>query len=138
MTEGEIEIVYRDSNYPSMWIDDSAGYPDKIAQFLKNRGLTLLNASELREFLINSIEEGNANKKLVVFSQDVIPDTIAEDYYSNVTLREFLDQGGSVLWIGDIPAFYLGNKEKKFDQEAWKRGSPVFMLGVIPHFCGFC
>jgi len=135
LTECEIEIVvYRDSNYPSMWIDDSAGYPDKIAQHLKDKGLKLLNANELREFLIRSIEEGTANKKLVVFSQDVIPDTIAEDYYSNVTLREFLDQGGSVLWIGDIPAFYIGKEGKRLDKEAWRRGAPVFMLGVVPIF----
>lgn len=45
-----------------------------------------------------------------------------------------MDQGGSILWIGDIPAFYIGKKEKIKDQGAWKNGAPVFMLGVVPVF----
>lgn len=84
--------------------------------------------------MTEAIEKGDAYGKLVVFAQDIIPDTVAEDYYSNTTLREFLDQGGSILWIGDIPAFYLGKERKIIDQEAWKRGAPVFMLGVVPIF----
>jgi hypothetical protein len=127
-------VVYRDDSYPSMWIDDRAGYPDRIAQYLQNKGLGIKKAEELREIMIRSIETNTSNKKLVVFSQDVIPDTVAEDYYSNTTLREFLDQGGSILWIGDIPAFYLGKERKILDKEAWKRGAPVFMLGVVPVF----
>jgi hypothetical protein len=135
MIQDEVEaVIYRDERYPSMWIDDSAGFPDKIAQYLRGKGLKVLNADELREYLIRSIEEETAYEKLVIFSQDVIPDTVAQDYYSNTTLREFLDRGGSILWIGDIPAFYIGKKIKVLDQEAWKRGSPVFMLGIVPIF----
>ncbi|MEM0328520.1 MAG: hypothetical protein QXN53_08115 [Thermoproteota archaeon] len=127
-------IVYRDDNYPSMWIDDRAKYPDRIAQYLQNKGLEIKKAEDLRKFMIKSIETNTSNKKFVVFSQDIIPDSVAEDYYSNTTLREFLDQGGSILWIGDIPAFYLGKEQKKLDEEAGHRGAPIFMLGVVPIF----
>jgi len=93
-------IVYHDDRYPSSWISDRDGYPDRITQYLRSKGLEVMNADELRKFMIDSIQKGNAHEKLVVFSQDVIPDTIAEEYWSNTTLREFLDPGGSILWIG--------------------------------------
>jgi hypothetical protein len=127
-------VVYRDDEYPSMWIDDNRGYPDKIAQYLQNKGLIIKKADELKRFMVKSVEEGVAHEKLVVFAQDVIPDMIAEDYYSNTTFREFLDQGGSILWIGDIPAFYFGKIGKVLDQGAWNKGAPVFMLSVVPLF----
>lgn len=125
--------VYRDPDYPSCWIDDKAGYPDRIASFLESKGLPLLNAIQLRRFMIGGIEHGNACNKLVVFSQDVVPDTVTEDYFANTTFREYLDAGGSILWIGDIPLFYIGKKGKVMDQ-AWRKGSPLFMLGVVPIF----
>jgi len=127
-------IVYYDDGYPSGWISDDLGYPKRIAQHLQNKAIEIKKANELSEFMVKSIDEGKSWKKLVVFSQDVIPDTIAEDYSSNTTLREFLDQGGSILWMGDIPAFFIGQKEKKRDDSAGKNGAPVSMLGVVPIF----
>jgi len=125
--------VFRDPDYPSCWIDDKAGYPDRIASFLEGKGLRRLNANQLRGFMIEGIEQRKAFDRLVVFSQDVVPDTVTEDYFANTTFREYLDAGGSVLWIGDIPLFYVGKQGKVIDH-AWQRGSPLFMLGVVPVF----
>jgi hypothetical protein len=132
MTEVEL-VVYRDRKYPSVWIDDKAGYPDKISSFLEKKGFQKLNADQLRKFVVNSIHRREAHKKLIVFSQDVVPETIAEDYYANTIFREYLDTGGNVLWIGDIPLFYIGKKDGTLDQ-AWKKGSPLYMLGIVPIF----
>lgn len=125
--------VYRDPDFPSSWIDDKAGYPDKIATFLSGKGLRQLNSDQLRQFMVEGIKKRIATDKLVLFSQDIIPDTVTEDYFANTTIREYLDNGGSVLWIGDIPAFNIGKKGRQLD-EAWKKGSPLFMLGVCPIF----
>jgi hypothetical protein len=125
--------VYRDDRYPSCWIDDKSGYPDRIASFLKSKGLRVLNADQLRDFMINGINDGKAYDKLVVFSQDIVPVTVTEDYLANTTFREYLDAGGSVFWIGDIPLFYIGKQDKVIDH-AWQRGSTLFMLGIVPVF----
>lgn len=127
-------VVYQDSRYPSTYIDQDANYPDKIATYLENEGFRRFDANQLKEFMIKNIKRGEASEKLVLFSQDVIPDTIAEDYYSNTTFREFLDSGGNVVWIGDIPFFYIGREEGNLDQDAWKKGAPVHALGIIPLF----
>ena len=92
-----------------MWIDERAGYPAKIAKFLhQKKGIRIVDAVALRDFMVEGIQQGNCSGKLVVFSQDVVPDTVIEDYYPNTTFREYLDAGGSVLWIGDIPLWYVG------------------------------
>jgi len=124
--------VFRDSTYPSSWINDSLGYPDKIASFFSNNAVKLVDADELKQFMVSSLEEGSSHQKLVVFSQDIVPKTIAENYYTTTTVREYLDAGGSLLWIGDIPLFYIGD-EKKVDK-AWQKGTPVNMLGIHPVF----
>ena len=106
-------VVYRDESYPSAWLEDRLGHPDRIASFLGKKGLVLKNASELRQFMKDGIKSNRCYDKLVVFSQDIVPDTIVENKTVGVTIREFLDSGGSILWMGDIPLFYLGKNQKQ-------------------------
>jgi hypothetical protein len=125
-------VVYYDDDYLSGWISEDAGR--RIAQYLQNKTIEIKKADGLREIMIKSIEKENSFRKLVVFSQDMIPDTIAEDYTSNTTLREFLDQGGSILWMGDIPAYSIGKRVKIRDELAGQSGAPVSIFGVVPIF----
>ena len=102
--------VYFDESYPSSYIDARKGYPSKIANFLHLKGIPILNAIELRDYIVKSLEKQDANLKIIVFSQDIFPDTICEESGSNTLLREFLDAGGNIVWMGDIPMFYIGKK----------------------------
>lgn len=127
-------IVYYDDSYPSSWINERANYPFTIAKFLnQNRDLEIVDATTLRDFMVEGIQKGDCHTRLVIFSQDVVPNTVIEDYFTNPTLREYLDEGGSILWIGDIPLWYVGKPERQID-DAWKRGAPFYMLGIIPLF----
>lgn len=127
----EIELaVYRDPGYPSSWIEERKGSPDIIAWFLMERNCKKLDAEQLRVFMLNAIDKRNAHEKLLIFSQDVVPETVVEEFYSKTTLREYLDAGGSVLWMGDIPLYYIGVKGKDKPLEAWRND----VLGIIPLF----
>lgn len=110
------------------------GYPSKIATFLKTRNVPTLNAKDIRDFIINWIENQEANSKIIVFSQDVVPDTIFDETTSNTLLREYLDAEGNILWMGDIPLFYIGRANEKELVNAWRYGAPVYMLGILPLF----
>lgn len=130
----EVELaVYYDPNFPSSWISHGRAYPKKIADFFSNNGVQLLDANQLRDFILAAINDKSAHRKLIIFSQDVVPNTVVENYYSTTTLREYLDAGGSILWIGDIPLYYVGKPEKKAELVA-KHGTPTNMLGIIPVF----
>ena len=130
----DIDIVaYYDVNYPSSWIDSSAGFPLRISSYLNTLGIPHLDAHQLRKFICTSLDGREAHTKIVVFSQDVVPDTICEEPQANTLFREYLDAGGNVLWIGDIPLFYIGDNSGN-RQDSWQSGAPVYMLGVVPIF----
>jgi hypothetical protein len=48
---------------------------------------------------------------VVVFCQDVAPDTVYEAASSTCTLRRYLDAGGKIVWYGDIPLYYQGHSD---------------------------
>lgn len=128
----ETEVVlYHDATYSSCWINKKKGFPKKIANYFLGKGIKLLNADELKDFMISAIENNLAHQKLVVFSQDAIPRTLVENVYSTTTFREYLDSGGSVLWIGDIPLYYIGEKEKDATLVD-VQGTPTNMIGIVP------
>lgn len=129
--EAEIAVYY-DPKFPSCWISHSRSYPKKIADFFAKNEVRLLDANQLRDFMLEAINDKVAHKKLVVFSQDAAPNTVAENYYSTTTLREYLDAGGSILWIGDIPLYYIGEPGKEKPTLVDVYGTPTNMLGIVP------
>ena len=124
--------VYFDPEFPSTWIDKTKKYPEKIAQAFSAKKFSVIDAAGLKEFMSKALDTNLANQKLVVFSQDVVPSTIVESYSSSNTLRQFLDAGGSILWIGDIPLWSIGEKNEK--KEIANVGGPIEILGINPVF----
>jgi len=125
-------VIYHDAKYPSSWIDDN--FSSRIAGLSKRLNASIVDADQLGTFMRQSINQNTSHLVLVVFSQDVVPKTILEDPFSTNTLREFLDMGGSILWIGDIPLFYAGDYDKKTEkpiiEHVWKSGAPLHILGL--------
>jgi hypothetical protein len=124
-------VIYNDANYPAKWVNDKVS--SAIVNQREHWRARILNAVELRDFMRQAIEGKTAFLSLVVFSKDVVPDSILENYTIN-TLRGFLDAGGSILWIGDVPLYYVGHpsipaKEQNSD-EIWQHGVPLLVLGV--------
>ena len=128
-------IVYHDKTYPTCWIDSR--YSSLIASHFSQNGLHILDAVQLREFISDAIDKGISHTKIVLFSQDIVPETICEEAHSNTLFRQFLDSGGNVIWLGDIPLFYIGVKNAvgpAQSKQAWRSGAPVYMLGIVPIF----
>lgn len=99
-------IVYYDEDYPNSWIPRVES--KKIVGFLISKGFTQYNAEGLADWMRKSIDEGTCHQSMVVFSQDVVPETVCHDSTSNSLVRTYLDRGGTVLWVADIPFFYQG------------------------------
>jgi hypothetical protein len=123
-------VVYYDASFPGTWINANKGYPAKIAKAFSAKNVRILDAPSLEQFIHRAIENYEANQRLAVFSQDVIPATIVESHSAANTFREYLDAGGSVLWIGDIPLWSVGNAREK--TEIANEGGPAEILGVNP------
>jgi len=110
MLEG---YVYYDENYPSSWISKRAS--KKILKFFtKNFRFKEVDAKELA----NIVKQEKYSKEIVIiFAQDVIPDTVVDNPRSptpNSPIRQFMNKGNTIIWLGDVPLFYIGkaNGEK--------------------------
>lgn len=127
--------VYFDENYHTVWIEPN--HSSSIAAYFRRKNVPILNANELRTFVRDSIIGRIAHRRIVVFSQDVVPDTVCDHPGSDTLIREYLDAGGNIIWIGDIPLYYIGIRGVKDTRQllpAWRYGAPIYILGTVPVF----
>jgi hypothetical protein len=104
----------------------------RIAKYFEERNFKRKNSSELGKWINQAILYGNAAKTLVVFAQDVAPYDVFDDVSSNALIRQYLDNGGTILWIGDVPFFYRAEwNGNYFTREVISSGA-LEVLGVVP------
>jgi len=121
-------IVYRDKEYPTSWI--SHEHAEEIANYLKGKGFNVCGAKALRDWMKKVITEGTKDT-VVVFAQDVAPDTVFDDKGANALIRQYLDFGGRIVWMGDIPFYWMGRASGKKELRV---DSCISILSVIPVF----
>src|SRR5207253_7640647 len=78
-----------------------------IAHNIQQSGFQILNADQLKDWMTARIERGAAGS-VCVFAQDIAPDTVAETPTGECTIRRYLNAGGRIVWVGDVPFFYQG------------------------------
>ena len=107
--------VFYDNSYPSSWISKKVSR--KIVKFFNTQyNFKKVNARELAD-LMKQTPEPSA-ETVVVFSQDVVPDTVVDSRSSptpNSVIRQFMNEGNTIIWLGDIPLLHVGmaNGEKQ-------------------------
>lgn len=99
--------VYADPFYPSGWIIGA----EELVSILKDMGFTHRNAADLRSWMLTVLGMGRAYRTVTVMAQDVVPDTIAATPDENAILRHYLNGGGNVLWIGNVPLYTQGHAD---------------------------
>jgi hypothetical protein len=143
-------VVYHDISYATGWLSEDMA--NQISTFLKSKGVKELNASDLAKWMERIIEENKCDRSVVVFSQDIVPDTICHSPSPSSLVRRYLDSGGKIVWFGDNPFYYQGqdpsksqigrkqieeryrtDKNGKYVLE-WNLDGPYGVLGVIPVF----
>lgn len=130
--------VYYDTRYDPdctrKFINESIS--EQIVEFLKCKDFKILDAQGLQKIML-SVVKREVKNVVIVFAQDVAPDTILDDPAATALVRQYLDNGGTIIWIGDIPFFYQakgGGHER--DDKWWEKGAAASILGVNPVFPG--
>ena len=98
-----IRAVYWDTRYPSSWV-----HGPSVRDALATAGYEVLDADQLGRWMDDRIADGAPS--VVVFCQDIVPDTVYEAASPTCTLRQYLNVGGKIVWFGDIPLYYQGHK----------------------------
>ena len=96
--------IYWDARYPTNWVQSHS-----VQAALGSAGYEVLNADQLKTWMDARIADGAYS--VVVFCQDVAPETVFETATSTCTLRRYLDAGGKIVWYGDIPLYYQGHSD---------------------------
>ncbi len=125
-------VAYFDKHeYPATsWIP--LNLAESLKDELEREGFKPLGARELRDWMIEVIEDQRAQNTLVVFLQDVAPDTILDRFTPDALVRQYLDHGGCILWLGDIPFWYRGKEGEEKPEPIYGNLVPINLLGVIP------
>jgi len=113
--------VYYDADYAAGWV----GNPEQIRDELAAAGYTVLDADALLTWMQGHIADGKLS--VVVFAQDIVPDTVAESNTEDCTLRQYLNAGGKIVWTSDIPFYYVGNSSGGTTN--WGNGGSSGILG---------
>lgn len=122
------KAVYFDEAYVGGgWITLEAG--TRIRDFFADKGYKVLNAQELRTFMLDRINDGA--RSVIVFAKDSGPDTVCEALEGggpapNSTLRAYLNAGGRIVWAGDIPFYYQAGDGT---QVTWGTNGSSVILG---------
>jgi len=111
-------FVYYDPNYTTSWIPH--GIAEQLANILVNRGFKHVKADELKSEIIKRIQSKNADKCIIVFVQDVVPDTVFDRFEPTCLIRQFIERGGTIIWFGDIPFWHRGLKHYKHTSDLFK------------------
>lgn len=135
---GPNQVVYFDESYPTGWIGrrpaKQQDQPQVIRDFLVARGFVALNANELKNWMEDWTKRGDATGTVVVFSQDVLPVSVAHAPEPNALVRSYLDVGGRVVWVGDIPGWQLAQPLKMTPSAPSGELGPYAIFGLVPVF----
>jgi hypothetical protein len=126
-------VVYYDEGRPSSWI--AGEWSQEIVDFFERKRFVSLNALELGDWIARAVDDGSASERVVVFSQDLMPDNLMASGTPNDLIRAYLDAGGRLVWIGDIPFWQKARPNGSEDgdaEEVLKYGRHHAMLHVEP------
>ncbi len=112
--------AYWDVRYPTCWTH--SGF---MRDALEYTGYQILDANQLKTWMDAHIADGMPS--VVVFCQDVAPDTIVESMSSTCTLRQYLNAGGKIVWYADIPIYYQGHVDGS--HTVWGVNGSINVLG---------
>jgi hypothetical protein len=118
------KAIYYDPDYRESWIKN----PEAVAEFFDDRGFEVVNAQQLGYWVRERRKRNESCRSILVFAQDVVPDTVADLRSDTCELRLFLNEGGRVVWHGDVPFWYRGHPGRK--HEVWGIEGPALVLGV--------
>ncbi len=102
----------------------------QIVASLEKKGFQRVGAEKLREVMLSVTNEPK-QKVVIVFNQDVAPETVLDEPNAMALVRRYLDAGGSIIWLGDVPFYHQGKRNgKKADDGKWGIEASADILGV--------
>lgn len=125
MEDAEFDrVAYYDPAYQTGWVHD----PEGVARLLAQRhGFIVLDAKRLAAWM-KAVTSRDPSKTVCVLLQGLVPDTIAERKSKACTARRYLDAGGRLVSVGDVPFYQIGDARGGLKE--WGNPGHEAVLGV--------
>lgn len=101
--------AYYDERYPVSWMSRNAAA--ELRDFSTVLGFEVRGAEETAMWMREKLMEYDSGIEecLLFMTQDVVPGTLVfKDPRPEALIRKYLDRGGSVIWLGDVPFYFVG------------------------------
>ena len=117
------KAYYWDDHFPVSHVFNG----EDLCSYLGDSNFSRLNADELELWMNRHISENSSQSSTLVMAMGVAPDTVV-NLSGDSLFRDYLDSGGHVVWISDVPFYYQGHEDGS--QTVWGNAGSVNVLGV--------
>lgn len=88
----------------------------KITPYLHDKGFEALDTAEkLERFITDRSADGKPS--VVVFALPIIPRSVMGEAPETGLMRQYLNNGGKVVWMGDVPNFYEPDAQDQYKRD---------------------
>ena len=102
--------IYYDERYPNAWLsrETSSALLRYMKRVLESFCIDyeVVDADELKDVVLNE----DPSRSIVIFLQDVVPDTVWDGSSSSPIVR-WLRGGAKIVWTGDWEFYYIGRRD---------------------------
>ena len=116
------KVVFYDRTYDSCHI----GHPEAVARYLGANGFRVLEAAPFGQWVRKATRDG-AYGTVCVMTHGICPASVYDDKALESPIRKYLEAGGRVLWLGDVPLFYV---QDDVHPQIFDKTGPGEILGV--------
>ena len=117
------KAAWYDSRYPTNWCDAASAL--NLRNGVAAAGYPILDSDQLKTWMDGHIADGQLS--VVIFCQDIPPDTVAETMSDTCTLRKYLNAGGKIVFPDDIPFYNQGHADGSTTN--WAAAGAAAILG---------
>jgi hypothetical protein len=117
------KAYYWDNRYPVSHVFNG----NALCSYLDNANFSKLNSDELKDWLNRHLNDDSSTSSTLIMTMGVAPDTVV-DLSGNSLLMQYLDAGGHVVWLADVPFFYQGHADRS--KTEWGNAGPIKVLSV--------
>jgi len=127
-------LLFYDTRYPAQtvskildWANDIDPIFTKMESYFSQLGFAVerVDADELANYLSGGV------KAIVVFLSGILPDTVYKPSTGNYLIRDWLRNGGVLLWSGDWIGYYYGKSDGTKVKIGGTGDDKVFGVNVI-------
>ena len=91
------KAVYWEENSGSVFFQGS----EQVRDFFRAEGYEVLDGQALAQFM--QAQKIDPTPSVVVFARDKVPQSVVSDTSESALIRQYLEFGGKIVWLGEIP-----------------------------------